>query len=564
MNSPLQAALWRFYRTNRMETALRIGSLTCLLVLVYWPAQSLGDLQLQAVRGVAMLMLLTATLFSSAWLSGLDGTSLHRVEFVRPISTIWMVLVPMSLSILSAMLAYVLPVACLRGLFDAPLPLLGPMAWIMSAVSCCSAPIWAASSPRSRWLGFVAGLIFCSILVALFHWRHQSSLPFLLALGDADYFQFHWYEFLLCLVITGLSLLVAVIGVDHQRHGLKWPWFRHQHEVRGRSTRARDPSTSIATIIGTFAKRPFRSPLAFRGPLAAQIWFELRRVVPTVAMLSILAPMLILAFCLLCPLVDPEWNSASYVWLVASLCCPLLVQFAGADRALGLQHRQGTAWLSSFDASRPVHCDYLVGVKLLVIAVCSLVGSLLMVAVAGAHAGFSGDWRAWQMLSDRLVEVAWYWWPIGLLNLLLVYIGSTSALLVFGLTLALRPRWMSVGIVLGLLQLLLAIWDAKQGWQLQPIWAALCYTTAIALVIFCLWAVRTALVASTVCWTWFRWILGLWLVYAVTGCVALGKLLPALPFEPPLALTVLAYASLVIALGTTVLAPVSLAAHRHG
>lgn len=158
MQTPVQAMVWELVRTRRVEILLRVGAMCCFMIMTNLAARDLGDFQDQVVRGVAVTMLMISAPFSQAWLGELDSNSkgfCFRLGFVRPVSTLQLVLVPLLFSVLSSMACYLIPTVLASYLWNAPMPMLGPALLIGFVVQLSVAVVWSCAARSSKVLGIV-------------------------------------------------------------------------------------------------------------------------------------------------------------------------------------------------------------------------------------------------------------------------------------------------------------------------------------------------------------------------------------------------------------------------
>lgn len=554
MKSPNQAILWEFWRMNRIDAGVRMGAVCVFALLLFTAAERLGGIQAQVIRGIVTLLMLSLSVMSASWMNALDHAGMvynFRLAFVRPVTSLQIVLIPMMLVVFLAITCYLLPALILRNLWGAPVPIVGPCVLVASQVACFCAAVWSCSTRPRRWVSLVLTASLIAFLFSVFVWRHQSEVPFLLEMGRPEYFDLWLSEILVCVVLFVGAVCITWRSIDRQRHGVStkpWPkMFRKSKPV----------SVSTAEIgISETGRR-------FSGPVAAQFWYEVRQVGPNALRLGIVLPLLLFAFLVPVAWIDTKWQYASHVWLVAMLACPVLFQFVGADSALGLLNRNGAVYLSSFDATRPMACDALIAIKLLAIAFSSLVNSFWCIVLGTVYLGFKGDWQVFQSAHALMGEIPGYWWAVVGLNLMMAYLGSTSGLLAFGLVIPLAGRWV-VGLS-GFLffHVLLFIWDSHRGWQLSLLWHSYGYLVAVSIPAICIWAQWKVLRRGVVRWNYWIATLVLWAIYIASTWAVYDKVRAQVFAEVPLVGLLLLCSSLCLPLAATMGAPLVLSAHRH-
>jgi hypothetical protein len=510
-----------------------------------------NEMENLVIRGIAVMFLAITSLASPTWLYELDrhrtGFS-FRLGFARPVSTLKLVAVPMIFAVMAATFCYVVPALLFGWMQGNTVPIFGPVLVVASLVIGFIAVTWSPTTVVGKVIGFMA-LAMVAVALVIVHFRQYDAEPVLMAMGRPEYYALAWYEYLALLLVVGVAFAVTLVAVERQRHGDTWNtgWF------------AKGTQVLVPAKVGTPCGQPFRSPFV------AQCWYELRRQGPPVLTISVIAPLLLFVFACIVPLMDPKVDGAGYAWLVALLLCPFVYQLVGADGAVGLQRRQGAVFYSTFDGSRAMSNDHLIGTKLLVIGACAFVGWLLMVLAAAFHALLTGDEQTWleigSVLSKCMSDLPAYWWLVGASNALLLYISSTSVLLAFALWLPLHGRLFISLAVVGYLHVMLAIWDAEHGWTLWYLWTAYGYLAAVAIVAGCIFALWRAFVAGSLGGRLFAGAFCLWGIYVVSAISLYLRL--AVDQAIPLAALVLGAALLLLPLATTALAPLALASHRH-
>lgn len=548
MKTPHQAMLWELWRTSRAELLVRVSAQSALVILL-WLFAELDETQWQVIRGIAVMLLGLTSIFSFTWLGEFDSRQSgfsFRLGFTRPATTFALVVVPMLFLIATAAASFLIPAALFRLLLFGSFPLAGPAVWVAVLTCCLVAATWSAATMAGKRIAVIATACGCVLALVVFHVQHRDPDPFLLAMGKPGYFDLAWHQYTVLLAAAVLATAITIKAVGRQRHDVPGSMIRSDWRP---SLRLHWPER----------RRPFAHPVA------AQCWYEMRRFGNTVLLLSIAAPLLMLAAVTLISLFHPRWDEAHQAWLLALGVCPFAYQLIGADGAIGLRRSQGATVLSPFDATRPLPNDRLIAIKMLVIAACSLFGILCMAAAAAIHTGLAGNGQAWARIAGTLSravgEVPVYWWVIGACNLGLLFISSTSAFLAFGLWVPLHRKLFAWGIAAVYLHLLLLGWDAAHQWSLRPFWTVWGCLIALAIVAACLVALYRAVTAGFLGGGFLSASLALWITYVTSTITLLAKVQPATPI--PFVAILLGGALLLVPLATTAAAPLALAAHRH-
>ena len=113
-----------------------------------------------------------------------------------------------------------------------------------------------------------------------------------------------------------------------------------------------------------------------------------------------------------------------------------------------------------------------------------------------------------------------------------------------------------------ILHLVLAVLEVKSDWSLRYLWISYGWGLTIAIIVGSAVTIRKALVSGFLGKRLFGWTLCLWAIYVSTTVAVFIKMAPDL--SVPFTAIVLGFASLLIPLATTAIAPLALALHRHG
>lgn len=561
MNTPLTAMLWELWRTSRAELFGRMAFHTLMVLL----CASIGDEHFpgerDVLRGVVILMISVGCIFSVTWMSALDnGGNGFRfsLSFSRPVSSTQLVLVPMLYTMAYAVLSFwvVAGVFCLAS--GSTLPIAGLSAGIACAVACFVATAWSPSTSVGRWISVIGVLIGFIALITVFHIRREESEPWLLVMGRADYFQFAWYYYVMCVVVSALAAAVAIVGVDRKRHG--------------DNLRLLDLAASMIRFPDGSVRRSRLALEPFHSEFAAQYWYETRRIGHAVWPFAICAPLLPLAWVISGPLFAEQaaiWRGTPAIWLGALILCPLAYQAFGVEQAIGLRRRHGASWLSAFDVTVPMASDQLAAIKLIALSICSLAGWLFMFVVAGLHSAMIGNWEVWSQIGNRLSttvgDVSGVSWFTGLAALALLSISTSSMILTFLLWVSKHERKLTAIVVVGMSHGALLFASDIFDWNLNAYWVVAGYALAIGIALVCGFVLRRAFLVGYFGKPLLQTTFVLWAIYVASSVAFYIKAAPGIAarFDIPLPLYSIAVASLLVPLAATAATPVTLDSHRH-
>ncbi len=555
MSSSIRATLWELFRTSRLDLLTRVGY-SVAIVLVLNSIRQLAQEDLTPLtRGLLVIISIAASSLSLFWIRELDrgnkGFS-FRMHFVRPISTMQLVAVPMLFTVATSAICFLVPTQLHELITGVPMPVWGPLAFVGCVVVCLTGAAWSATTIPDTII--LLGMLFVGLFSFLigFHQSRGFSEPFVLAIGDAGYFQFGWVHYAVLLGVAMLAFGLTVIAVDRQRHG--------------EGISLVEPVQSLFSNVGV--KSATRA--SFRGPLRAQFGYEFRRTAPTVLTIGIVGPLCVLAFVRFGYWMNPDlmnidtiWQGAPVMWMLALGLGPFLYQLIGADGVIGLRKRGEVYRLSAFDATVPMANDQLIAIKLVVVAVCSLIACGCMWLAAWLDMRFGLGGAHWPHIVSEIGSLdggrlGTAWWLGGIACATLFYIGSTSILLGFGLTVPFYPRVFTGLMCFGYVSFGLAFMDSRNNWEYLWLWRA--YGFAVAAVIallgaFAIWlAVRQRAMSARS----MLFVTALWCVF-VGVVIVLAQRIPSI--GTPMQFIVASL--LLVPLAATVCGPLALGLQRH-
>ncbi len=511
------------------------------------------DESVDEFAGTVLLFMVGISLLP--WMSSsgkMEPGYLFLLGFVRPIKTTVLVALPMIYIASMAVLFYLVPAALLRVLFGIPFPLV-PMAALVATISICGVgAVWSFLSGTGRGLSLC--VLLGAIVLGLGLPGGLSSDPGWSLTMPADEwaegFAFSAFTYAAMVLLCVVVVTVTTFAIDGQRHG-------EALEFKG---------------VFRFLKVPLRVPhprvaSPLRTAARAQLWLETRRAVIPIFLVGTVGAILAF-FCISWIYVydNKRLESANELWMLTLIGVPWLCALALAFLLSGFKRKQGTVWLSSFDATQAAGTDQLVAMKLFVLSATVLVSWLPMAGSAVAWAAVWGvlpDWiegnrDLWQSLG-ALSLPDW----VGAATLAGVLCLSCGALLLAGAWWqADHPfiPWVGATVVVG--HAVLALLDSVFGWVFMPLWITYAWLVPAALIVVAVLALRRALSQGFLTKPYFMAILCAWLVSVV---MAVGLYLTGVPEN----LTVPVHA-LVLAAGVTTLplssfagATLALASHRH-
>lgn len=565
MQSPIQAMLWELSRLSRIELPLRLGTMCFFAIVLYLVGRDLGEFQIQVIRAIAVTMFMVTAPFSHAWLGELDSRSKgfsFRLGFVRPVSTVQLVLVPLVFNIVTSMACYLIPALIASYLWTSQLPMLGPSLLIALVVQLSIAVVWSLTSRVSKIVGIILLAAVVMGLVVFLVARSDSPEPILLAIARPSYFALSWLQ-TSCLISAMLVTTIAtIIAVDRQRHGDDWvPSLRFMLPEGLRRTSE------------THSRAIPWSP--FKSVVTAQCWYEWRQFGFKVLISGLLAPLFVITFLVVGNLLNLERNANTVTWIIALAISPVFFLLIAVDGAIGLKHVHGTTRLSLFDATRSLSSDRIIFIKLLVVAGSSMVAWLCMASAAWIDLvllGHGDDWRRNHLVSTAIadtlpkisLQMGSIGWFAGFCNVLLLFVSSSSSLFAFGLWLPVYRVRVVLLVVTIALHATALVFAFKYGWQIQFVLTAYGYLLAGLVLFVCVASIRRSLRLGAMSRSYLIAFGVLWAVYVLSAIVLFGRVADHIPIAIPNAAIVLGASLLIVPLAATAVAPLAYATHRNG
>lgn len=563
----LRAQLWEQWRISRLELLIRMLFAGAILILLSVAIVNVDDAVNQVLRGILIFIIGFAALFSASWTSEFDRRQLgftYRLGFARPIATGQLVIVPIFYSLCWSLIFYIGGALAIYLPTGFTLPLVGPSAIIACTVCTLIAGAWMPTRIEGRIIGMVGAVAATVGWLGLRDYCSNDPDPILLSIGKAGYFDLAWYEYLGLVIVGSLSIWATIKSVDLQRHGEALLSSISNSRLIRVDVRSLNPTSAESNTSQAVTSPSIESVrwLSFKSRSGAQTWYEVRRSAPLLLAACLILPTALFAF--LC--INVHWELAPRVWLGALVVVPIVFQLLAADSTLGITHKQGLVCLSPFDATRPMRCDQLIGIKVLVVFGWSLCGFLLIAIFAGLFALLSGEYEYWlrdfRTIQGAVGNVSLVWWVVGVIDLLFIFLSSTTLLFAQALWMSRYPQVLLAGSLLLLAHVGLFAWDAAHGWPWELWWRCYGYVLPAAVIVGSLIALVLAIRAGYLGKLYFGMALGAWLVYVASTVGLLAS------SSPPQPIAFVAYlvgaALLIVPLASAAFAPLALAAHRHG
>jgi len=367
MTSPAMVMLWESWMLTRWGYLSRLVIALVFILLVstvYETRERVDESDLLALRLICGFVCLLCGLSALGVGRSQDGRSgfPFYLGFSRPAPTWLQVIIPMTYRTVCCTALYLIPI------------LVTHFAYGMTNLSIASAlvivPITLMIQANSWWTDrkgisrlIVSVTVYFSIAALIYYTLHYNELT----RGEDPFpiwwsFSFSLQDYLIILLVSVVAVLVTLAGVESQRHGDEvldfWQsktssvlkadsdWFAELYQIEC-------PTTS--------AKR-------------AELWSEINgRGLPAFVW-SLLTALSIPMLWYLSNLLDSE--PLFGIGTGIAVCVPI-----AAAPTLGIVTKQGSAYMSTFDATRPLNTAWLTGMKMGV-AVVSMIAGMLMIAIS--------------------------------------------------------------------------------------------------------------------------------------------------------------------------------------
>ena len=555
MRTPAHAVMWELWRLSRWELAIRtlgqsvFGAGALFLLGAKPEGQEIGKI----LTAVVFMLMAGTSVFSSMWMNSFDnrqnGFTFH-LGFTRPIGTTLLVALPMVYIACTAALCYLIPAALLRALFDLPLPLFSMATVIATACALFMMAVWSSRGPVAKFAGFMAMFVCLSAVAIHGMERLPEGFDSLFTSPNVltTVFSFSAWHYAVLLLFFAGSIAATTLAVDRQRHG------------------------ETLSIGGPKLERPrlaedlLRRNRPFTWAAQAQFWFEMRRSGAPVLLYGLGAACVAFVGLSLLSTHDDFEGKTIFLWGVILALSPIGFLMMGADWLLGLKRKQGAVYLATFDATQAMSNGGLIFVKLAVLTTSVFIGWVAMASAAALSTAIWGDYHQWvearTAIQPVVANVSTLWWACVALILAVNYVTASAMLISFGLFVPLYPRLVGGVFFVTSGHALLALWDAKHGWILTPLWEAYAWLGAAALVVATLYALYVTTVKGYLARKHVIAALVVWAVYVRAFVEVCAEPIPS-TVSVPLPVVVLALAALSLPLLSVAIAPLVLACHRH-
>lgn len=555
MNSPITAYLWELWRRSRWQLLGRLVFVVGYILLLATVMKPDGNEPMQRLlRGLVLIMLIPSSIFSPTWMGNFlnDGPGFtFRGGFIRPIKTWRLVVLPILYAVVASIVVYCIQATVLVVVTGERLPLLFPAIIIGTGVTWVLAAIWIPVSQFGRVLAITAVVIMFSAGAFFLHSSRAGSDALLMAAGRSDYMLLSWTWAAVLFISAIVAVAISVVGVGRQRCGDSLVRFGWSKEAIGVCT-----APASMELLPVWPRSGYQS-------LWAQLWMEWKRCQATVLAMMMIVPSLLLLMQMVGPLVSENWHGSELIWLLALATCPFVYQMVACNAALGGKP-DGSTGLTQFDFVRPLPCDQMMGIKIIAVFACSVIGWSIVASAALLHS-LTGQTDTLSMISEFArtsgADLPLYWWGLGVACWLFLYACSTSTMFAWMLLASKYPKWIWAGTAFVFVHLIFVLLSARWEWSLRLLWTFYGYAGALAISVgsgYLLWrSVRSRVVGRSMLLA----TASIWVIFIVAIASVLAQI--ELPKQFPTAAIVFAASCLLVPLASAVSSPLALASHRH-
>jgi hypothetical protein len=367
MTRSAMAMLWESWMTTRWAYLSRLVIVLAFVLLfstLYEARDKITEDDRDILRVLVFIIIALGALSGFGVGRSQDGRGgfPFYLGFSRPASTWLQVIVPMSYRTVCCTALYLVPILITHLVYDMPaLTVSACVLMIPITLMTIAANWWSDRKGISQLIAWVS--IPCCATALIYYTLHFNDHTY-----SEDPKSLWWWSFsfspqdYLILVLVSVSAVVLTLaGVERQRHGDDgfgfWPTKATDNSQKGDADLLTDLyQTECPT---TSAKR-------------AELWSEINGHGLPVIVWCLTAALIMPTLWLLSNLLD----SPLFFGVVTIII--LHIPLIKGTPTFGIRVKQGSAYMSTFDATRPLNTAWLTGVKLGVSTVSMTLGALLI------------------------------------------------------------------------------------------------------------------------------------------------------------------------------------------
>ncbi|HBE69549.1 MAG TPA: hypothetical protein DDW52_15495 [Planctomycetaceae bacterium] len=411
-----RAVAWYFGRLGRSDLLARAGILLASVALCAFvlPTALMSGPSGLVLQSVALLVITELCVVSRLAWGMLEPGADHALGNlnVQPVSTRLFVYVRCSLVVGTSVLLFLVAAWLLRWAAMPDLPIAGPACCLVLLSSILNASFFAPATLAGRCVGLVGGISATFAWFGILYFLTGTQQPFLFVAGQVSFYPSPSMLALVAVASFIACTELCVWGATIQRRGDVW-WIESFAAQMWASAVGLLQTTGLLVPSDLARGATAKSDLdkAFRSRWAAQAWYEYRTSGLRVVYFGGMVAVLLFAALSLTIWMNPQSKIDLVFWLIGIALSPLMFQLLAADAACGLKREGDVVSYSSFHGARPINNSQLLQVKLLLIAVHTLLGLVIVCSAACVFYSLFG-WERVEvspLLSSQLLE-NWHWW----------------------------------------------------------------------------------------------------------------------------------------------------------
>jgi hypothetical protein len=356
---------WMMTRWGYLSRLLVALAFILLFSVIYETRDILDEAALDGLRALCLMIVLLCAFSGLGLGRSQDGRSgfPFYLGFSRPVPTWLQVTVPMAYRTVFCTALYVIPVLVIHFAYGmANLWILAGLLMIPITLMTIASSWWTDKKGISQLLGWVT-VISCTS--ALFYYTlHFNDHT---VADDPKFlwmrtFLFSLQDYMILLLVSVTAIVLTLTGVKSQRHGDQGlgSW------KLGDSASHQADSDWLAEL--------YQSECPTTSAKRAELWSEINGRGLPAFMLSLIVALTIPMFWFLSHLT----GFVIIFWVVTIMASHIPLASAPT---LGIVTKQGSAYMSTFDATRPLNTFWLAGMKLGVASV-SMLSGMLVIAIS--------------------------------------------------------------------------------------------------------------------------------------------------------------------------------------
>jgi hypothetical protein len=356
---------WMMTRWGFLSRLLIALAFILLAVTIYETREVADDANLRALRAVCSwigIMCVLSGLGLGRSQDGRGGFPFY-LGFSRPVPTWLQVAVPMTYRTVFCTALYLIPILVIDLAYGmSALTKSATLLMIPITLMTIASSWWTDKKGISQLLGWV--IVFCGATALFYYTLHFNEHK---VADDPEFqwtysFAFSAQDYLVLLLVSVTSILLTLAGVESQRHG-----------DRGLGSWKLRDSASHQADADWFAEL-YQTECPTTSAKHAELWAEINgRGLPAIV-LSLIVALTIPTLWLLSNLTDSQ--VFFFIVTIAAAHVPI-----AAAPTFGIVTKQGSTYMSTFDATRPLNTTWLAGMKLSV-AIVSMMAAMLVIAIS--------------------------------------------------------------------------------------------------------------------------------------------------------------------------------------